>query len=367
MVTAKKRVVSLDVFRGLAIAAMIFVNMLPQNDFIPYYLHHAEWIGIYFADLVFPFFLFIVGVSMAYAFASRTNQSQVRKWGLFILRVAVLFLLGLFINWLADPFNSTIRVPGVLQLIALSSLFAAPLARFKPRWILIAAAMLVLIHSLSLLIIPVPGLPPGMLEPAVNIAGWIDKQIIGSAYMYTENFDPEGIISIISSTALVLLGLAVGRTLQIRGGNKKTLQIFLFAGVLSILLGYLASSWLPVIKQLWTSSFILIMAGLATLSFTALFIYLDIKEKRSILLLALPLGRNALFIYIFASIATALMQSIYVPSLEGNPLTLYDFFMNYNTIYLGSMWVELIFSLLFVAFWVIVAYILHKKRLYIKL
>ncbi|MGZ7049168.1 MAG: acyltransferase family protein [Methanobacterium sp.] len=367
MGTVKRRVVSLDVFRGLAIAAMIFVNILPENDFVPFYLHHAQWIGIYFADLVFPFFLFIVGVSMAYAFKSRANESPARKWGLFFLRVAVLFLLGLFINWLADPSDLTIRIPGVLQLIALSSLFAAPFARLKPRWIVLAAGILMVIHSLFLLKVAVPGLPPGILEPGVNIAGWIDMHVFGSAYMYTENFDPEGIISIISTTALVLLGLSVGRTLQIRGGNKNTLKIFLIAGIISIVLGLLATSWLPVIKQLWTSSFILIMAGFGTLLLVVLYTYLDLMGKKSILLLALPMGRNALFIYVFAAIVTALMQTMYLSGTDGSIQTIYDSIMYYDVVYLSPMWVQIIFAMLFVAFWGIIAYILHQKKIYIKL
>lgn len=364
METVKKRVVSLDVFRGLAIAAMIFVNILPLTG-VPYYLHHAEWTGIYFADLVFPFFLFIVGVSMAYAFKSRKQLSPVRKWGMFFLRLAVLFLLGLFINWLGNPDDPTVRILGVLQLIALASLFAAPMARLKPRWILIAAAVLLLIHSAFLLDVGVPGLQPGILEPDVNIASWVDMQIIGSDYMYTDDFDPEGIIAVISATAIVLLGLAVGRTLQIRGGNRKTLLIFTFAGIILFLLGFLASLWLPVIKQLWTSSFILITAGLATLSLAALYAYLDVWGRKSVLLLALPLGRNALFIYVFAAIFTALMQRfILIPGADGSSISLYDSLMGYDII---DPWGKIIFALLFVAFWVIIATILHRKKLYIKL
>jgi predicted acyltransferase len=305
---------------------------------------------------------------MAYAFASRKEQSSVHKWGMFILRLAVLFLLGLFINWLGNPDDPTIRILGVLQLIALASLFAAPMARLKPRWILIAAALLIVMHSFILFNVGAPGLQPGTLEPDANIASWVDMQIIGSDYMYTDNFDPEGIIAVVSATALVLLGLAVGRTLQIRGGDKKTLLIFSFAGIICILLGLLATLWLPVIKQLWTSSFILILAGLATLSLVALYTYLDIWGRKSVLLLALPLGRNALFIYVFAAILTALIQrSIYISGADGISITFYDFIMGYDIVFLDPMWGKIIFALLFVAFWVIIASILHHRKIYIKL
>ncbi|MGZ7136546.1 MAG: hypothetical protein ACXVHY_11770, partial [Methanobacterium sp.] len=173
--------------------------------------------------------------------------------------------------------------------------------------------------------------------------------------------------SIISTTALVLLGLSVGRTLQIRGGNKNTLKIFLIAGIISIVLGLLATSWLPVIKQLWTSSFILIMAGFGTLLLVVLYTYLDLMGKKSILLLALPMGRNALFIYVFAAIVTALMQTMYLSGTDGSIQTIYDSIMYYDVVYLSPMWVQIIFAMLFVAFWGIIAYILHQKKIYIKL
>ena len=367
MSTVKKRIVSLDVFRGITIAAMIFVNIIPQNESVPYFLHHAKWTGIYLADLVFPFFLFIVGVSMAYAFASRTKQSSTHKWGSFILRISVLFLLGLFINWLENPSDPTVRIPGVLQLIALSSLFAAPLVRFKPRWIFITAAILIVVHSMLLLTVGMPELQPGTLEPDLNIAGWIDMQIIGSDYMYTSNFDPEGIMAVVSATALVLLGLAVGRTLQIKGGNSKTLIIFIIAGTLFTLTGVILAFWVPIIKQLWTSSFILILAGLGTLILTVFYIYLDIKKRKSIFLLAVPLGRNALFIYVSAAVLTAWIQRYLVLDVDGNSVTLYNFLMSYDIMYVVPVWEKIALGLLFVVLWLIIASILHYKKIYIKL
>lgn len=360
-----KRVVSLDVFRGITVAAMIFVLILPHSETTPYILQHAAWEGIYIADLVFPFFLFIVGVSMAYAFASRSNLSKPRMWGMFLLRIAVLFGLGLFINWLAADFP--LRIPGVLQLIAISSLFAAPLAKIKPKWILITASVLIIIHSAILLGIGAPGIPPGTFEQESNIAGWLDVQILGSDQLADDNFDPEGILAVISSTALVLLGLAYGRMLQIDGGNRRTLLIFYSASIICLLIGVIASWKIPLIKQLWTSSFILIIAGLAILIMTTLYAYLDIKSRRSILLAAIPLGRNALFIYVFAAILTAIIQrNIFIDTLEGN-INFYTFLINYNMAIFGPTIGTIVFGLIFIFFWLILASILHYNKIYIKL
>ena len=145
----KRRVVSLDVFRGITVAAMIFVNTLPISPYTPYLLKHSEWIGLTFVDLVFPFFLFIVGVSMAYSFKNRAKQSSKQLWGHFIYRVAALFCIGLFLNWIGG--GMPLRIPGVLQLIALASLFAAPLARSKIKYIVLTVAVLLMFQSSILL------------------------------------------------------------------------------------------------------------------------------------------------------------------------------------------------------------------------
>ena len=119
----KKRVVSLDIFRGLTVAAMIFVNTIPISSYTPYLLKHSAWMGLTFVDLVFPFFLFIVGVSMAYSFKHRASQSAKQLWGHFLYRVAALFAIGLFLNWMGG--GLPLRIPGVLQLIALGFSFCS--------------------------------------------------------------------------------------------------------------------------------------------------------------------------------------------------------------------------------------------------
>ncbi|MDR2623012.1 MAG: heparan-alpha-glucosaminide N-acetyltransferase domain-containing protein [Methanobrevibacter sp.] len=364
----RNRILSLDVFRGITVAAMIFVNITASADAIPYFLHHAEWEGLYFGDLVFPFFLFIGGISMAFAFANKKNKSLKQQWSHFISRIIILFVLGVFINWIWDPTSLNVRIPGVLQLIALSSLFAAPFAKNKSRWILLVASILILVNSIIFLYVKISHAQPGTSDHFMNIMGWIDVQTFGSNHILNSNFDPEGILALIPSTVLLLLGLTLGRTLQNNGENNKTLLQLFIAGILALLIGFILSYWIPLVKQLWTSSFILITAGLGTLIFSILYFYLDIKKIKSILLITLPLGRNALFIYILSMIVMVLIECyVMIPCSDGSLISLYEYIFSYDIPFLGPMCEQILFGLLFVLFYMVIAAVLHRKKIYIKL
>jgi predicted acyltransferase len=366
---AKKRVISLDIFRGITVAAMIFVNTLPISPDTPFYLKHSEWIGLTFVDVVFPFFLFIVGVSMAYSFKHRANQSQKQLWGHFIYRVAALFAIGLFLNWMGG--GLPLRIPGVLQLIALASLFAAPLARRKTKWVILAAAILMIFQSLILLFASAPGVIPGNLEMGGNIAGYVDEHVFGAQHLFNPDvepgFDPEGILAVITATAMVLLGLIFGKTLQKRGGNWGTVKIFLIFGVILIFLGILISPWLPVIKQLWTTSFILVTAGIATLLLTFLYSYVDIKGRGNILRIAVPLGLNALILYVLSAVINTLTQKIYFTNPAGEAISLYQMLYQPLMDFLSPNIGSITYASVVVIIWGLIAYYMHKRKIYIKL
>ncbi len=371
MVVIKKRVVSLDVFRGLTIAGMILVNILSFYPETPEMLGHSPWIGLTLADLVFPFFLFIVGVSMTYSFASRSKISPRKLWGHFIFRVVALYLIGvglgvgLFVYGIPD--FSTIRIPGVLQLIALSSLFAAPLARSRTRWILLSAVILMTIQSFILLGVSAPGVPAGTLDIDNNIAGWIDSGVFGSSHLLDDGFDPEGLIAVINGTALVLLGLVFGRTIRLSKDNWKSVQLLIGGGIAAVILGLLISPALPIIKQLWTASFILVNAGLATIILASLYAYMDLLGKGKILNLAIPFGRNALIIYILSLVVGVLifLPRYYLP--WGGYIDIDDTMIPILSQFLGPAGGTVAFGLIVIAFWWLIAYIMDKKKIYIKL
>nr|WP_319372593.1 heparan-alpha-glucosaminide N-acetyltransferase domain-containing protein [uncultured Methanobacterium sp.] len=363
----KKRIISLDVFRGLAVAAMIFVNAMAFSDFTPGIFEHAAWNGLTFADLVFPSFLFIVGVSMAYSFAARSKDSKRRLWGHFLFRVVALFTIGVGLSWFTSSFT-VVRIPGVLQLIALSSLCAAPMARSKPRWILLVAAILLIVHSFILLGVGAPGIPAGTLEQGNNVDDWLDVQILTSDHTLNPYGDPEGILSIITATALVLLGLFVGRTLQLRKHNWKTIGILMVSGTVFLLIGVTISLFLPIIKQLWTSSFILVCAGIGTLFLTLMFSYLDLKRWPNVLVWAIPMGLNALVIYILSIACTIPMHmDFFTNSIAEGPLSFYDITTLYFTQMFGPAEGMVVYGLLIVLIWLVVASVMHWRRIYIKL
>lgn len=371
MVAIKKRVVSLDVFRGLTIAGMILVNILSYYPDTPYLLGHSPWAGLTLADLVFPFFLFIVGVSMTYSFASRSKMSSRKLWGHFIFRVVALYLIGValgfgfFVYGIPDFYS--IRIPGVLQLIALSSLFAAPLARSKTRWILLAATILMVVQTFILLGVSAPGVPAGSLNIDNNIAGYVDSAVFGASHLLDNGFDPEGLIAVINGTAMVLLGLVFGRTIRLSKDNWRSVQLLLGGGIAAIIIGVLMSPVLPVIKQLWTASFILVNAGLATITLSLLYAYMDILGKGKILNLTIPFGRNALIIYILSLVVGVL---IFLPRyyLSGGVyIDIDDTTIPFLSQFLGPAGGTVAFGLIVIAFWWLVAYIMDKKKIYIKL
>ena len=264
MESVKRRVISLDVFRGLTIAVMIFVNFLAYYPETPAILKHAPWTGLTLADLVFPFLLFIVGVSMSYSFASRSKQSSSKLWGHFIFRVVVLYLIGIALGFgfflRGIPDFSSIRIPGALQLIALSSLFAAPLARSKTRWVLVAASLLLVFQSVILLRVGAPGVPLGSLDVNNNITGWVDSRVFGSSHLLYHNFDTEGLIAVINGTAIMMLGLACGRTLRLTKHDWDSVKYLIVGGTIALALGLIITPSLPLIKQLYTASYILVNA-----------------------------------------------------------------------------------------------------------
>lgn len=366
---ATKRVVSLDIFRGITVAAMIFVNVLPLSPFTPEFLRHSLWIGLTIVDLVFPFFLFIVGVSMAYSFKHRVNQSKLHLWGHFLFRVAALYAIGLFLNWIGG--GLPLRIPGVLQLIALASLFAAPLARTKIQWIILAAAVLLVVQSLILLFAGAPGVTPGNFQIEGNIAGWVDTQVFGAQHLFEPelhpDFDPEGIVATITATAMVLLGLIFGRTLQRKEGNGGTVKIFIISGAALIILGILISPWIPIIKQLWTASFVLVTAGLAALILTLIYIYIDIQDRKSLLRSAIPMGTNPLALYVLSAVVATFTVKFTLKSTSNDPISLYQMIYQPLMVFFTPNIGSIIYASVVVLFWGFVALYMYRRKIFIKL
>ncbi len=308
---ATPRLLSLDVFRGATIAAMILVNNAGDGPSSYWQLKHAEWNGWTPTDLIFPFFLFIVGVSMAFSFNSRLKRGESR-WQLLrhvFWRGLILFALGLFLNGFPNQYSlSSWRVYGVLQRIAICYVATAVFALWTNRrgWIIAAVACLVGYWILMrYILVPGFGIPTHdvpLLDPDHNLAAWLDRQLL-TGHLFDRTHDPEGVLSTIPAVATSLLGLLCGDWLRrARTGKAKVIGMALL-GLVGVGAGELWNLWFPINKNLWTSSFVLLSAGLALLCLALCYWVLDVKHWRGRwTTFFLVFGMNPIAAYIFAEV-----------------------------------------------------------------
>jgi predicted acyltransferase len=302
---------SLDFFRGATIAGMILVNNSGDEQTTYWPLNHAKWNGWTPTDLVFPFFLFIVGVAMAYSFSSRLKRGESRQklLGHVLWRGLILFALGLFLNGFPNQYDlPTWRVYGVLQRIAVCYVITAILALWTSKrvWIVTTVGCLAG-YWVLMRYVPVPGfgvpahdIP--FLDPDRNLAAWLDRKLL-AGHLYDSTRDPEGIISTIPAIATSLLGLLTGDWLRsARSPKNKVLGMFVF-GILGVFAGKIFNLWFPINKNLWTSSYVLLTAGLALICLGLCYWVLDIKQWRGgWTKFFLVFGMNAIAAYVFAEL-----------------------------------------------------------------
>jgi predicted acyltransferase len=363
------RLASLDAFRGFAIAAMVLVNN--PGDWGSLYppLAHAAWHGWTFTDTVFPFFLFIVGVSMTISLDARAAAGAGRAALLRGLarRAAVIFAVGLLLNAVPRFDLDTLRIPGVLQRIALCTLLAAPIV-LACRWRGVLGWLLGLlaVYSVLMLAVPVPDVhgvvTAGALEPGRDFGAWLDRQLLGGhLWSVSRTWDPEGLASTLPAVATLLAGVLAGRWLATATPAAEKTVWLLLAGLAMLGLGTLLDAGLmPINKNLWTPSYAVFMAGWALLVFGAFHWLLDAAPsaalRRSAGRLARPLvvyGMNALFIFAFSGLVARLLgffrladgrslkQALYAP-LQALPLAPVQasllWALGFNLVMFGVAW-----------------------------
>ncbi len=292
----RTRLRSLDVFRGLTVAAMLLVSF-PGSDAVYPPLRHADWHGFTPADLIFPAFLTILGVSAA--FSSRGA-------GRVLLRAAILLALGVLANIFVFDGIDGVRFPGVLQRIALCYLgVEAFLHLDRPRAAPAAAAALLGLYGLLLAYVPVPGHGAGVLTPEGNLAYWLDRRVFGGHLLESPWGDPEGLLPTLPALASSLMGLAAGRRLKRDGAAAA--NALGAAGLGLAALGLALSPWIPLNKHLWTSTFALLTSGLSLAGLAAC---LRLVEGRRAAWTPPfeALGRRALAVYLAAGFAFALFE-----------------------------------------------------------
>ncbi|CAN5709310.1 DUF5009 domain-containing protein [soil metagenome] len=306
---ASDRLHSLDVFRGITIAAMLLVNNPGSWGAVYPPLLHAEWHGWTPTDLIFPFFLFIVGVSMAFSFGkaleSGAERSSVMRKA--AIRSAKLIALGLILHsfpwWRLDP--STLRIPGVLQRIGLAFLIASALVLWTRRAGRAAViAVLLLGYWAVMMLVPVPGSGAGVLEPGRDLGAYIDRLVFGTSHLWVQarTWDPEGLLSTLPAVATVLLGTFAGEWLRSGRVSGDKLRGLLLAGLASVAAGLLWNPLFPINKPLWTSPYVLFTAGAALICLAFCYWSIDIRGHRRWGFPFFLFGMNAIAAFFLSSL-----------------------------------------------------------------
>jgi predicted acyltransferase len=299
-----RRLAALDIFRGATMASMILVNNAGNWDHVYAPLLHKDWHGWTFTDTVFPFFLWIVGVAITLSTARRieSGQSRVDLLGHALRRAVIIFAAGFLLSAAPEFHWATIRIPGVLQRIAVCYLIAFLIFLWTSwRGQLAAIVGLNAVYWLLMQYYPVPGCGAGSYDAGCNFARHIDSLVLsGHMYSRTKFYDPEGIVSTLPAIATVLFGILAGHLLRsMEDPNWLLLRLGAY-GVFLFCLGSILDLWIPINKQLWTTSYMALMAGLAMLWFGIWYFIADVAGWRRWLKPFEVFGSNAILIYILS-------------------------------------------------------------------
>lgn len=357
---SSKRLISLDMLRGLTIALMIVVNDPGSWDHLYWPLAHASWHGITITDFVYPFFIFIVGVSVVLSSSKQldagADKKKMRKkiW----IRSLKIFGLGILLNLFPDFNFMELRIPGVLQRIAICYLVCAHLYLSTNWKTQLKIAVISLVgYWLAMELIPVPGYGAGVLEPGKNLAAWIDSVVI-PLRLYQGTWDPEGLLSTIPAIVTGISGMLAGHLLKMDLGIEKKLNYLFFFGLLCVVGGYTWDLVFPINKNLWTSSYVLFTSGWAAMAFAACILIVDVHGYNRIAKFGVIYGSNAITIYVLAGMLPVLLNGVLgVKGLFFNGLV--D--MGMVPELASALWA---FTYMFICF--IPAYILYKKKIFIK-
>ena len=305
------RLVSLDFFRGITIALMIVVNTPGSWSHVYPPLLHADWHGVTPTDLVFPFFLFIVGVSIALAYARYKDGTDIppRTYTKIVKRTALIFALGVFLALFPKFDFAQVRIVGVLQRIALVFGICAILYLKTPwRTQLFVGATCLIGYYIVMCFVPFGASAAGTLEPGDNFAAWVDSYITPGR-MYRKTWDPEGLFSTIPALGNAIAGMLVGRLIldKVLTQAHKIIWIFVL-GLLWFSLGYMWDYIFPANKHIWTSSYVLWTVGLASMILAASMWLIDECGYRSWTKLGVVFGMNAITAYVLHGIIWRIFQ-----------------------------------------------------------
>jgi len=381
----KQRYYSLDVFRGATVAFMILVNNPGSWTHLYSPLEHAKWHGLTPTDLVFPFFLFAVGNAMAFVMPRLQEAGDSAFWKKVLTRTLLIFAIAMFLNWFpfvqwqhdelvikgwtwtrATGELAGIRIPGVLQRIALCYFFASVIIYYaKPRGALYSGIALLVLYWILCLV--------GNPSDPYSLAGWfgtsIDINLMGAEHIYHGEgvaFDPEGLMSTIPAIVQVIIGFLVGDYIRRKGSDSlyQTLTILFVSAVVLLFFAYWWDLTFPINKKIWTSSFVLATSGLAILLLGTFVYFIEIKNYRGVWSSFFEVfGKNALFIYALSGLIPKLLVMIHT----GNTNPWSWFYEHVTSKFPGRPENgSLLFAISFVLLLWLVAWWMNKKKIYIR-
>jgi len=363
------RLESLDAFRGLTIAAMMVVNQLPAKTYSPF--EHAEWNGWTHTDLIFPFFLFIAGLSMALSFSARHARGASRADLMLhtLRRAAVIFAIGFLLNLYWVPFHfarlSTVRIPGVLQRIAVAYACAAAiylLSGLGKRMWLIALATLVLLGGYWAAMMV---LGHGDLSPNGNLGARLDTAIFGVRHLWQQRpWDPEGILSTVPAVATALMGALAGELLMSGLSARKKVFAMLLAGAAGLALGEALDPLFPINKNLWSSSYAIFAAGYALVILAACYWLVEVKEWRRWALPLLVFGVNPLFAFAASTFVT---KSLLIFHTHGTSVFSWLYARWYQPHFADARNASLAFALTYMLLWMALLAVFYRRGWRIKI
>ena len=375
MVSPMRRMVSLDVARGITIAFMILVNNGGSGLYSYHQLQHSAWNGWTLTDLVFPSFLFMAGISIVFSTESRTARGESKATlRLHVLRRSViLFLLGLLVNSFPLFHLGTLRIYGVLQRIAICFFFASLLYLWKSKaWVAATTAVVALLSYWILMRwVPIPGIgvpthSVPLLDPNQNWVAYLDRKLL-TGHLYEGVRDPEGLLSDIPAMGTILFGVLTGIWLRrAKALSTKALGL-LGAAVAGLVLGEIWNVWFPINKKLWTSSYVLFAAGCTLVLLAVCFYAVEIKQwTRGWTFPWLVFGSNAITAYVFSELLAGAIDTVHVN--DGGHVTSLQHYIYQHWFFslVNPSFGSLLYSISYVLVCFIPVLVLYRKKIFIK-
>lgn len=363
-----QRLVSLDAFRGFTIAAMILVNFPGNWENVFAQLEHTDWWGISFTDLIAPFFLFTVGVSIALAYTRRLEAGAEPKtmYRKLFVRALKIFAVGMFLNLLGiiDNFSwEELRWTGTLHRISIVFLVCGLLFLHTGwRTQAIVGSVVLVFYWLAMTLIPTPGYDIAMLEPGVNLAAWVDQQWLPGK-MWQDTWDPEGILSTFPSIVTGITGMLAGKLLLSNRSIDAKVNMLFFGGFISLTIG-IAWSWVFGLNEnLWTPSFVMFTSGMAALTLASCIFLVDMNGNEKWAQFGVIYGMNAITVYVLADILAIIFYGL---PLGGESLNTH-FFHGLTAIGVAPKIASMLYAIIYVGINFIPAWILFRKKIFIKL